>query len=198
MGTLKSYASGTLEPKELARCLAQDINPEDFISVSVIKNRMFYHDFRTILVFNGINSTFTDMPGHTPVPFRIIKELWPDQYDTLTEQWTRNKATYVSSRRLYREESQLHTPQRNYQLPDQITTQTPLTQPVRNNARLIESQLAHNSSSPASYNRSHEESNDETETFGHYSRSQDHRSFSAPTPIQSKYDRRENRIFNVK
>ena len=108
IGVLQSYAK--MQGNDLLEALSQSINPMEFISEEVLKNKAFYNDFRMLLYESGIKLNYPELPNQTPTAHRIIKALWPDRYDELTQQWTINRSNYAQRRRLYKEETHLHSP----------------------------------------------------------------------------------------
>ena len=83
-----------LRGNELANNLSETLDADSFISSEIFRNKLFYHIFRTKLITNEVNVSFPDIPNQAPVAFRLLKRLWPKDYNRLTEKWYKNHNEY--------------------------------------------------------------------------------------------------------
>ena len=84
--------------QDLIYSIFQSITPEQLISSLIFRNRLIYHDIRALLKINGVDTKFPDMRRNTPVATRLLRALWPDEYEILEKQLDENRKAFEQNK----------------------------------------------------------------------------------------------------
>lgn len=85
--------SGEHRSNDLVQTLAISFNLDGFISTSIFRNNLCYHQLRILLMANDVDILFTELPRQAPVSSRLIICLGPDDNLRLRTQWTLHSCT---------------------------------------------------------------------------------------------------------
>lgn len=116
IATIYSYITSGLRGQDLADLCTSTIDIVIFLSSLIFRNWMIYIDIRALVQINVVSNKFPELPLQTAVVFRIIKALWPEEYEEQTTNWKITKRTTNQDLRSHHHFHSFQSNNNNYHL----------------------------------------------------------------------------------